>query len=119
MELEVVSAAGMEPEKDDAKIILQEHIRLIPDDPEFSDGMTLIVSVDDDDDKHIKEHARFLKEHANELSIKSRDRMKLHIKKHLTQKKEKLKLLGLSSREVEDVSEDINDFMKEVNLKGV
>lgn len=74
------------------KTILIEHTRLIPDDPEFNDGMTLIVSITDEDDKHIAEHSRFLKERKSILTDKSKTRLQKHIQKHIIQKAEKLNL---------------------------
>lgn len=55
-----------------------------------NDGMYVLrVEPEDDDAKHIPQHAEFLKEHREQMTPQSRARMQLHIDKHEIQLEEK------------------------------
>ena len=73
----------------DKKIILAEHLNLIPDNPDGEEGIFLSVFSEHDDLLHIKEHLRFLTEHENTISIQAAFRMRQHIKKHKLQIEER------------------------------
>jgi len=93
--IEIGVAGGKENPQE---AILREHVSLIPDEKDaFNDGIMLWVIPDQDDDLHIEEHNRFLKENGGTISIGARDRMKMHIKKHMLQREEKSKLMILSN----------------------
>src|SRR3970040_989969 len=99
---EIKDKKEKKPSKEEQKLqrnkerVIEEHVRLfdVSENKKFDDGLSMYIYTDDDDEYHIAEHKRFLKE--NKLTMRGKQRIQNHIKKPEVKmsKKEKLSFVA-------------------------